>query len=82
MVPVAGQDPVADRAPVEREAHVRAAVVDGMDLVAVREETERVPLDVDDEPPGRPQLGERRGADEGVVATAVMWSSLVGTPAG
>ena len=40
MVPVAGEDAVRDRAAMEREAHVRAAVVDGVDRVAVREEAE------------------------------------------
>jgi hypothetical protein len=49
---------------MERKAHVRAAIVDGMDVVTLREETERVPFDVDDEPPGRTQLGKRSGADE------------------
>ena len=64
VVPVAREDAVADRAAVEREAHVRAAVVDGVDLVAVGEQTDRVPVEVDDEPSRRAQLGERRGADE------------------
>ena len=52
VVPVAGEDPVADRAAVQREPHVRAAVVDGVHLVALGEEADRVPVEVDDEPPG------------------------------
>ncbi len=66
VVPVAGEDPVADGAPVEREAHVRAAVVDGVDLVALGEEAEGLVPDVDDETSGGAQLGERGGADEAV----------------
>ena len=65
MVPVAREDPVAQRAAMERKAHVRAAIVDGINLLTVREETECVPVDVDHEPPRRTQLRERRGADEG-----------------
>jgi hypothetical protein len=49
---------------VEREPHVRAAIVDGEDLIPVREQTERVPVDVDDQPSRRPQIGKRCGADE------------------
>ena len=64
VVPMARQDPVTDRAAVEREAHVRAAIVDGIDLIPVRKQTERVPLNVDDQPSRRAQLGKRRGADE------------------
>jgi hypothetical protein len=51
VVPVAGKDPVGDRAAVEWKAHVRAAIVDGVDLVALRKQTERVPVEVDDESP-------------------------------
>ena len=40
VVPVAGEDPVADRAAMEREAHVRAAVVDRVHVVTVGEEAE------------------------------------------
>jgi hypothetical protein len=49
---------------MEREAHVRAAIVDGVDVVAVGEQTERLPPDVHDEPAGRAELAERGGADE------------------
>jgi hypothetical protein len=51
---------------MQRKAHVRAAVVDGVNGVAVREQTEHVPVEVDDEPPGGAQLGERGGASETV----------------
>jgi hypothetical protein len=49
---------------MEREAHVWAAIVDGINLITVREETECVPFDVDHKPPRRTQLRERRGAGE------------------
>ena len=64
MVPVAREDPVAERAAVEREAHMRAAIVDGINLVAVCEETQRLPIDVDNQPSRRTQIGKRRGADQ------------------
>jgi hypothetical protein len=44
---------------------VRAAVVARVDVVAVREERERVAVEVDDEPAGGAQLLERGGPDEG-----------------
>jgi len=37
---------------MEWEAHVRTAIVDGVDLIPVCEQTERVALDVDDQPSG------------------------------
>jgi hypothetical protein len=49
---------------MERKAHVGAAIVDGIDLIPVRDETDRVSVDVNYEPTRRPQLGKRRGADE------------------
>src|SRR5207244_2894966 len=66
VVPVAGEDAVLHRPAVEREAHVRAAVVDRVHGAAVGEEDERVTAEVDDEPPGAPYLGERGSADESV----------------
>jgi hypothetical protein len=66
VVPVAGEDPVADAAAMQREAHVRAAVVDRVHLLPVREETDRVPVEVDDEPPRRSQLRQRRGANNAI----------------
>ncbi len=62
VVPVAGEDPVGDRAAMERKAHVRTAIVDGVDLAALREQADRVAVEVDDEPAGRVQLVERGGA--------------------
>ena len=47
VVPVTGQDTVLDGAPVQGEAHVGAAVVNGMDLIAPGEECQGVSLDVD-----------------------------------
>jgi hypothetical protein len=64
VVPVAGEDPVAERAAVEREPHVGAAIVDGINLIPVREQTQRVSVDVNHKPPRRTQLGERRGPDQ------------------
>jgi hypothetical protein len=61
---MARKDPVADRAAMEREPHVRTAVVDCIHLIAVREQADRVPIDVDDEPSRRAQLDKRRRADE------------------
>ena len=78
VVPVAGEDAVRDRAAVEREAHVRAAVVDGVHGVPVGEEAERVAVDVDDEAAGFAQLGERGGADEGVAGDRGHGPSRVG----
>jgi len=49
---------------MEREPHVRTAVVDCIHLIAVQEQADRVPVDVDDEPSRRAQLGKRRRADE------------------
>ena len=49
VVPVAGQDAVVDAASIEREPHVRAAVVYGEDPVLVVEERDGVPFDVYDE---------------------------------
>jgi hypothetical protein len=66
VVPVTREDAVGDRSAVEREAHVRTTVVDRVDSVAVREEADRVALDVDDEPAGGAQVGERRRAHERV----------------
>jgi hypothetical protein len=58
VMPVASEDPVADRAAVKREAHVRAAIVNRGHFAVLCEQTERVPVDVDDEPSRLAQLGE------------------------
>ena len=63
VVPVAGEDAVADRAAVEREAHVRAAVVDGVHLAALEQQADGVPLDPDDQPALRLELVERGDSD-------------------
>ena len=65
VVPVAGEDPVLDRPAVEREPHVRAAVVAGVYSVAVEEKRERVPVEVDDQPAGGAELLQRGRPDEG-----------------
>src|SRR5436305_4454531 len=64
VMPVTRQDPVADGASVEREAHVRAAVVDCMDLVAVGEQADGVGVEMYDETPPRAHVGEGRGTHE------------------
>jgi hypothetical protein len=51
---------------MEREAHVRAAVVDGVDVVAVGEQAEHLAVHVDDQAPRGAQLGERPGPDEAI----------------
>jgi hypothetical protein len=63
-MPVTGEDAVRDRPAVKREAHVRAAVVHGVDLVADSEQAHGVPGRLDDEAPRRPNLGEGRGSDD------------------
>jgi hypothetical protein len=49
---------------MQREAHVWAAVVDSVNEIAVREQAERVALDVNNEASSLTHLGKRRGADE------------------
>ena len=62
VVPVAGQDAVADRAAVKREAHMRATVVDGVHLTPVRDEADRVTAQMNDQPLGLFQLHQRGGS--------------------
>ena len=64
VMPVAREDPVGDRAAVEREPHVWAAVVNRVHVFAFGEKTERVTVDVDDEPAVRAKLSDRGRADE------------------
>ena len=49
VVPVAGEDPVRDRAAMEREAHVRAAVVDREHRAVLGEQADVVTVERDDE---------------------------------
>ena len=58
VVPMAREDPVLDAAPVEREAHVRATVVEGKDAPAVIDDEDRAMGAVHDEPALRLQLFE------------------------
>ena len=67
VVPVARQDPVRDRPAMEREAHMRAAVVDRVHRVAVGEQAHGVRADADDQPAGFPELGQRGSTDERLV---------------
>jgi hypothetical protein len=62
---VAGEDPIFDRSPVERKAHVRAAVVDRAHAVSVSEQRERVPVHVSDERAEPANVLESGGAKHG-----------------
>ena len=64
VVPVAGQDAVLDAAAIEREAHVRATIVEGEDAPAVVDDEDRTMPPVHDEPPLRLQLLEAARAHE------------------
>ena len=57
VMPVAGENPVRDGPAMQRKPHVGAAVVDGVDGVAVGEQAHRVPADSDDEAPCGSELG-------------------------
>ena len=58
VVPMTGQDPVLDAAPVEREAHVRATVVEGVDAPAVIDDEDWAMGAMHDDPPLRFHLFE------------------------
>jgi len=66
VMPVAGQDAILDRAPVEGEAHMRAAIVDGVDGVAMLEQGQRVAPHADGQAAARggPQILQTGGEDE------------------
>jgi len=51
VVPVTGQDAVFDAAALEREAHVRAPIVEGEDAPAVVDDEDRTMATVHNEPP-------------------------------
>src|SRR5215472_5358263 len=50
VVPVAGQDAILDAAPLERETHVRATIVEGEDAPAVVDNKDRTMTAVHDGP--------------------------------
>jgi hypothetical protein len=50
VVPMTGQDAVLDTAPLEREAHVRATIVEREDAAAVVDNKDRTMTAVHDEP--------------------------------
>jgi hypothetical protein len=58
MMPVTRQNAVLDAAPVEREAHMRAAVVEREDAVAVVHDQDRAVATMHDEPAFRLQFIE------------------------
>ncbi len=66
MVPVAGQDAFLDRAPVEREAHVRAAVIDRVDGFAVLEQGQGVSADRTGQASAGLEVGQTGGKDEAI----------------
>jgi hypothetical protein len=56
VVPMTGQDAVLDAAALEREAHVRATIVEGKDVPAVVDDEDRTMGAVQDDPPLRFEL--------------------------
>ena len=56
VVPVTGQDAVLDAAAVEREAHMRAPIVEGEDAIAVPDDEDRTMTAAHDKPSLRLQL--------------------------
>ena len=59
-----GQDAVLDAAALEREAHVRAAIVEREDAPAVVDDEDRTMAAAHDEPPLRLQLLKAARSDE------------------
>src|SRR5262249_50850888 len=66
MMPMAGQDAVLDRAAMERKTHVRAAIIHGVDLVALGDERECVAFDGDGKTTGRFHVGQPCGTHKPV----------------
>jgi hypothetical protein len=64
MVPVAGQDAVRNTAPIERETHMRAAIVESEDMPALVHEKDRSMAAVHDKSPFGFQLIESARAHE------------------
>src|SRR3954464_8467416 len=60
VVPVAGQDAVTHRAAIQRKAHVRTAIIDRIDLIAVEEEYDGMPIDPHRKRSLAAQIGELR----------------------
>ena len=56
MVPVAGQDTVLDGPAMQWEAHVRAAIVQGIDALALRDQQDRLPVERNGQAPGLLEL--------------------------
>ena len=67
VVPVADQDAVLDAAAFEREAHVRAAIVEGKDAPTIVDDKDWAVVAVHDEPALRPELLKARRAHEFLV---------------
>ena len=62
IVPVTGEDAILHRAFVEREAHVRTAVVHAVDFVRMFKERNRVAVNLNGEQASLAQLGQAGGA--------------------
>jgi hypothetical protein len=61
VMPMAGQDPVLDAAPIERETDVRATVVEREDAAAVVHDQDRAAAAVHDKPAFRLQFIKAAG---------------------
>src|SRR5262249_1546772 len=61
MVPMTGQNAVLDAAPLEREAHVRATIVESEHATIVVDDKDRTMAAVEDEPPFRLELLKATG---------------------
>ena len=67
-MPVTGENPIAHRSAVQREAHVWAAIVDSIDALLVLEEGEGVAVDLDRQLALLFEFGQAGGADKAVFA--------------
>ncbi len=62
MVPMAGQDAIGDRAAVQREAEMRAAIVERKDAAAIVDDEQRALAGLDDARAFGLELGQGAGA--------------------
>ena len=82
VVPMTGQDAVLDAAPLEREAHVRATIVESEDAPAIVDNKDRTMTAVQNEPPlrGVPDRSSSRlpAAKNSLLGTSISIPSAVG----
>jgi hypothetical protein len=57
-MPVTGEDAFPDRAPIQWESHMRATIIDGMNLSVVREQSDDMPVQLHDCTAGRFHLSQ------------------------